>query len=303
MASPEYDVRVCDDPDYIVYSAFGHEHLNYNCIRIFYTGEEICPDFNICDYGIGFEYLTFGDRYFRLPIMYEPFYLNDYKNMLVRPEALDPNRKFCSFVYSNPNANSMRTNFFARLSEYKQVASGGKILNNVGGPVANKLDFERQFKFSIAFENVRHNGYTTEKLMQSFAAGGIPVYWGDPKVSDMFNSKAFINVSDYSSIDEAIEYIKFVDQNDDEYLKLLREPAIRDEYKLEVIKASYSAFVKNIFDQDFPEVQRTTREMANAKYVEQTKRKAELYQMTDPAEKVKFKVKKMFRKIGLYRSD
>ena len=121
MESPEYDIQICDDPDYIVYSMFGHEHLKYNCIRIFFTGEDLCPDFNVCDYGIGFEYLTFGDRYFRLPLMYEPRYYNDYINMMSRPTELDPKRDFCSFVYSNPKADSCRKEFFTKLSKYKHV--------------------------------------------------------------------------------------------------------------------------------------------------------------------------------------
>ena len=132
MESPEYKVVVCDDPDYIVYSNFGYEHLRYNGIRIFFTGEEVCPDFNVCDYGIGFEYMTFADRYFRLPLMYEPRYYGDYVNMMNRSKGLDPNRGFCSFVYSNPEADSCRTEFFNRLSQYKQVSSGGMVLNNVG---------------------------------------------------------------------------------------------------------------------------------------------------------------------------
>ena len=62
----KYKIIISDTPDYIFYSVFGHEHLNYECIRIFYTGENIIPDFNICDYGIGFSNeLKFNDRYLR----------------------------------------------------------------------------------------------------------------------------------------------------------------------------------------------------------------------------------------------
>ncbi len=36
-----------DKPDFLIYSVFGREHLNYDCVRIFYTGENVRPDFNI----------------------------------------------------------------------------------------------------------------------------------------------------------------------------------------------------------------------------------------------------------------
>ena len=73
-----YEVVQCDDPDYIIYSGFGYEHLHYDCIRIFYTGECQTPDFNECDYAIGFDRLQFGDRYMRVPLynifQYKPEY-------------------------------------------------------------------------------------------------------------------------------------------------------------------------------------------------------------------------------------
>ena len=61
------EVVLSDEPDYLFFSVFGNEHLNYNCVRIFYTGENQAPDFNLCDYALGFERMEFGDRYLRLP--------------------------------------------------------------------------------------------------------------------------------------------------------------------------------------------------------------------------------------------
>ena len=66
--SKYYDVEICDDPDYIFYSVFGLDHLKYDCIRIFYTGECYTPDFNECDYAMGYDRLSFGDRYLRLAL-------------------------------------------------------------------------------------------------------------------------------------------------------------------------------------------------------------------------------------------
>ena len=56
-----------ENPDYLIYSCFGKDFLTYNCIRIFYSGENMVPDFNLCDYGISFFYLEFEDRYIRYP--------------------------------------------------------------------------------------------------------------------------------------------------------------------------------------------------------------------------------------------
>ena len=60
LLSKNYEV-VLDStrPDYLLYSCYGHEHLRYDCVRIFYTAENLRPDFNLCDYALGFDYLQF----------------------------------------------------------------------------------------------------------------------------------------------------------------------------------------------------------------------------------------------------
>ena len=59
-----------ENVQYLFYSVFSNNHKKYNCIKIFYTGENISPDMNECDYAIGFDYACFGDRYFRFPLLY-----------------------------------------------------------------------------------------------------------------------------------------------------------------------------------------------------------------------------------------
>ena len=43
-----------------------------NCVKIFYTQENLCPDFNYADYAIGFDNIEFEDRYLQFPIYYIP---------------------------------------------------------------------------------------------------------------------------------------------------------------------------------------------------------------------------------------
>ena len=69
-------------------------------------------------------------------------------------------------------------------------------MNNVGSPVADKYAFESEYKFSIAFENASYSGYTSEKILEAFAAGTVPIYWGDPDIAKVYNSKAFINLNE-----------------------------------------------------------------------------------------------------------
>ena len=220
-----FNVCFSDSPEYLFYSCFGNEHLKYDCIRIFYTGECIVPDFNICDYAIGFDEISFGDRYLRVPLyalfQYKKAYETGKRKHKTNMEI--STKKFCNFVCSNCDSKSLREQLFIKLSEYKRVDSGGRYKNNVGGPVKDKLEFQKKYKFSIAFENCSYKGYTTEKIVQAFAAGTIPIYWGDPDIDKYFNPKSFINANNLS-IDEIIEQVKKIDESDDLYKEMLFEP-------------------------------------------------------------------------------
>ena len=53
------------NPDFVICSCYADEYKKFDCPRIFYSGENITPDFNVYDYAISFDYLDFGKRYLR----------------------------------------------------------------------------------------------------------------------------------------------------------------------------------------------------------------------------------------------
>lgn len=275
-----YNVRLSDKPDYVFFSNFGGQiqHFKYNnCIKIFYTPENLCPDFNLTDYGISFEYLEFGDRHLRYPnYMTKLSYKNAWDAMKVKHLVEGKqiiNRKFCSFVVSNGNANEIREVFFEKLSQYKRVDSGGRYKNNIGNSkgVTDKRKFDSEHKFSITFENTSHPGYLTEKLVEGFAASVIPIYWGDPLVGRVFNKKSFIDLNDFATIDEAIDFIKKVDRDDELYMKILQQPALKDDSLWEIYEQRLDSFLLNIFEQPKPQAFRRNCEFWGKIYVEKQK--------------------------------
>lgn len=274
-----FRVELSEDPDYLIFSVNSIDYLKYDCVRIFYTAENLVPDFNICDYAIGYHYLDFGDRYIRYPLyLVEGFiaYKNDnYANDLYRAihkhervsESVKQKNDFCSFVYSNDKASKNRQILLEKLSEYKKVNSGGKYLNNIGGPVSNKLEFQSKHKFAIAFENTSTPGYTTEKIVHAFSANTIPIYWGNPLIGKEFNEEAFVNChkfglidgSDNQVFDRIIERIKEIDQNDDLYYKMLSSHALSKGNNLERKKDDLENFLLNIFMKDKEDTYRRNR--------------------------------------------
>lgn len=267
-----FNVEISDEPEYLFYSSFGDNYLNYDCIRIFYTGEDQSPDFNACDYAMGFDRMVFGDRYVRLPIYligdYRSRYLGLSQRRTVTKEDLDSRKKFCSFVVSNCLAGDVRGEFFKQLSEYKRVESGGRYLNNIGGPVADKLAFQQECKFAIAFENESHAGYVTEKLMQAFDAYTVPIYYGAPDVELDFRKGSFINCADFNNFDEVIEYVKKVDNDDDLYLQIVNtNPMIESD-----LPETLERFLVSIFSQDLEKAPRRQNNRFSRRIQELTKR-------------------------------
>lgn len=254
-----FQVELSENPDYVLASVFGGAAKTYDCVRILYTGENRCPDFNDYDYGIGFEFLEFGDRYIRIPnfIMNSGYHIEidaALNKHIIAPEEFKKKKSFCSFVVSNGKAAPIREKMFRELSRYKLVHSGGRYLNNIGLPDGlpkgrqNKLEFQRQHKFSIVFENASHPGYTTEKLLGGLAANTVPIYWGDPMVGECFNEKAFIQVEN-DNLENAIEMVKKADMDNDLYLSYLQAPAFKDSAYREKKLKELEEFLVHIFSQ------------------------------------------------------
>lgn len=302
-----YDVELSDDPDYLFFMIYSQNYHKYDCVRIFLTIEGVCPDFNIADYGISFEYMDYGDRFFRLPNFF--FYPDAIDKMLHKHEVSGSDskcldREFCSYVYSNAKGDPFRTKLFESVNAYKKVNSGGRYMNNLpdGKPIDDKIMFESQHKFSIASENTSLPGYHSEKLVEAFAAGTVPIYWGDPRVDEFFDEGAFINCMKYDSIDDVVKKIQEIDKDPELYLKLLKTPAVQEKYRnhlYENMEKEYECFLTHIFDQEYEKAFRRNRGIAGEQYLQcirAEKRIMEKYNRIKNTKFISFFIKK-FRKI------
>jgi hypothetical protein len=178
--------------------------------------------------------------------------LEDLQPIKTREEAKEIWRaksKFCCMVVSNPNSPK-RLEFFDALSKVKQVDSGGSVLNNVGGRVADKAAFIKDYKFVISFENCQYEGYTTEKILEPIRADCIPIYWGNRLVDKDFNDKRFIDYNSFQSEKELINRLLKIDQNEELAIDMLLEPTfnpdkISHEEEHQQVLAILCAFIEN----------------------------------------------------------
>ena len=261
----DYELTDLTHADYVIYSVHGNRHwqADDHCIKIFYTVENLVPDFNACDYAVGFEWMDYGDRYIRMPLYYVYPDINELaENRHLHSDTIKASKTdFCSITVSNTNRDPIFSTLFDALSAYKRVDSGGKWKNNVaGGQVSDKMAFDRSHKFSIVCENSEHPGYTTEKIVQAFAAGCIPIYWGDPEIARVFNPKSFVNVREFHTIDDVVRRVREIDTDARLYERILREPVLTDSiYSKARQEKLFRQFLSNIFEQPLEQAQRRNR--------------------------------------------
>ncbi len=227
ILSKHFNIQLSSKPDFLIYSNFGNHHQGFNCTKIYFTGENIRPNFWETDFSISFDYPHHNHKNIRFPL-YNLY--GDLGKLLASKNAtsiFNEKKYFCNMLVSNPNGKE-RIEFFHLLNQYKKVDSGGKYLNNIGGPVPNKRSFIRNYKFTMAFENSSYPGYTTEKIVEPMWENSIPIYWGNKKINTDFNTKSFVNVHDFGSLKEAAEYVAYLDQTDDKYLNMIKEPWLQN---------------------------------------------------------------------------
>jgi len=137
--------------------------------------------------------------------------------------------KFCAYVYRK--CVPIRELAFESLNRYKPVDAPSLSKNNmqpIGESIQDKINFFSDYKFSFAFENSSYAGYTTEKLIESLISGNIPLYWGDPLVNQEFNGDAFLNYSNFNSLEDFANMVINVDINERLFNDMIAAPIFKE---------------------------------------------------------------------------
>lgn len=97
-------------------------------------------------------------------------------------------------------------------------------------PISNKIEGLKDYRFQIVIENSKYDYYFTEKLIDCFKTGTIPIYWGCPSISNFFDEKGIImfnkiedlgyilNTLNEKEYNDRIDSIKFNFNESDKYL-------------------------------------------------------------------------------------
>ncbi len=167
---------------------------------------------------------------------YDSHLLNNYpkKTIFTVDNAIWLNEKF--------NKIHPKTNFVSMIFSWKNWTEGHRlrhlIAQNVEGvslygtgagrEIEGKEEGLMDYKYSIVVENSIDDFYFTEKILDCFACGTIPIYWGCPNIGEFFNEKgimSFSNIEDLGKIFETLsqpkhyeEHLPYIKEN---FLKVL----------------------------------------------------------------------------------
>ena len=232
-----------------------------NAKMVYFSGE---PFFDIgnCDYALTSFYVDYK-KFFRVPLYlvyayeyYKNGITNSYDSIIKNKiyNSFENKTNFCAYI---SRGGEQRGIFFKKLNQYKFVHSMGSHYNNspqvtgepgtISGSI-EKYKILKKFKFCMSFENSsffkNYYGYTTEKIYEPFIAGCVPIYWGNKKINEDFNSKCFINWHDYGSDEATINKIIEIDSDNDMYMDYLLQPIpnlknikiFSDDYLIEIFE-------------------------------------------------------------------
>lgn len=232
-----------NNPNVVFHSIFNRmqESSKYKCKKILYLGENHRPEQYRSNYSISFD--PHSTTNYRLPlwqvyILLKPELKDRLYNRLNRKE--EEFQQWCAFTVSNPS-NFMRNSSFQQLSQYKPIRSYGRYLTNdfsllkasegrYWREAKDEFFLARPHKFMMAYENTPYRYYCTEKLMDAFLVGSMPIYCGDPRVAEDWNAGAFIDVTRGGFPD----VVQKMDQNPERFKAFYEEPVFTEEQKFKL---------------------------------------------------------------------
>lgn len=215
ILSRRYDVILDNiNPDYLIFgdTNFGYNHKSYDrtkVTKIFYTGENVRPNYNDCDHAITFDFVN-SPKHYRLPlyalemwaIVTENKFTEEYYYLMGLHKKFDWEKEYDSktieftYVQSNPYCYERTSLVKDLLKMGVDIKCGGPHLNNIGQVIPRdrllKMDFLKKGKINIAMENGAYPGYVTEKLIDAFYSNTLPYYWGSELIERDFNSNCFL---------------------------------------------------------------------------------------------------------------
>jgi len=246
------------DADIVFFSCFGKEHEKVDrskTLKVYYTGENLRPPLQDCDYSLTFDYEDYGGKNHRLPLwMLQIDWWKTGGKSYTNPQFVIPldqlennnfrshqKKNFCSAVF-NRDALGLRRAALTSLSSIAPISCYGEPWGNWFYGEDVKLDVISNYRFALCFENSDSPGYYTEKPIHARIAGCIPIYWSNKQYVTDFNPDGFINLCDFNSLQALTEKVREIEASEILRNKMLDSQIFSQEPKID----AYTDFLTRI---------------------------------------------------------
>lgn len=165
-----------------------------------------------------YDYIKINNNNFQNVLTYDKELLDIGENYLFYPHGgcwIPPDQqkiyeknKLISIIASSKNVtegHKLRHEIINKYRNYMDVFGRGY------NPVNIKTEALKDYMFSIVIENTKKDYYFTEKLIDCFRTGTIPIYYGCPSIGDFFDLKGVIT---FNNIDELSQIIDNISKNE-----------------------------------------------------------------------------------------
>lgn len=228
------------------YLPFPHQWPRYPEKSIAVIWENQRPNYQNYRFSLSSDFDSYGGRNHRLPYWYGqlqwPGMLPDAPHppgrramhsfeplveidslLMPRPTSGAPDKKkFCCMIAANREPHRMLC--VEMLSKIEKVDLFGPI---TGEPFqASKYELLSKYRFNLCFENSIFPGYYTEKMLQAWVGGCIPLYYSDGWYEQDFNPMAAVNRINYSTLDEFVATVAAVNASGSAMAEIFEEPLL-----------------------------------------------------------------------------
>jgi hypothetical protein len=86
------------------------------------------------------------------------------------------------------------------LENFQKIDSFG--FNN---PIDKKITALKDYRFSVVIENCQKDYYFSEKLIDAFITGTMPIYWGCPSIGEFFDTNGMLIIDNIDDLEIAMK--------------------------------------------------------------------------------------------------
>lgn len=123
-----------------------------------------------------------------------------------------------SWIYKRDQKIYKKSKLLSIIASSKTMTEGHKLRHavidkfksemDIYGRDINTIKYKLQgllnYRFQIVIENGNYDYYFTEKLIDCFVTGTIPIYWGCPSIGDFFNKNGILSFSTITDLENII---------------------------------------------------------------------------------------------------